>query len=459
MVMITVILIGCMLLMGFFMLVPARPHNNVVLENTLPKDKLNDPEVKAVTDAYKKMVLAISVSCSILAVLTSFIPYDSLYFTAFFILIFGNIAGSWFCEVHFIRRLRMVIVENKWEMTTEPILIDTKLVEDKNRKMVPLVWLIGSLVLTLGLTVYIFFSIGTSEMFYLFSGIGLCLWLLFAVSYYFIRRLPVKAWTTDKELNQKYNDLTKYYWSLSMTVMSYIMVPMIGLPTLTMMASTDLGFSLTMGYFALVFAGCFFSIGLLFRLRRKQDVLLSQATEQRYYGEDQYWRYAFYYNPNDTRMMVTDRLGLNLTINLGRPAAKITAGITGVLLAGLLLFTTIPMYKYDFSQNAFKLEVSSSAVTMEAPLVKTSEVKLADIKSIELIDALPSGSARMMGMGTENFATGDFKVKGKQATLYVNLKKMPILHIVTEDEDYYFTANKTEDTEKYYEEIRGKMGE
>lgn len=43
----------CRFFMAFTMGIYANPHKNIILENTLPEDKLQDPSVQAIRKRYK----------------------------------------------------------------------------------------------------------------------------------------------------------------------------------------------------------------------------------------------------------------------------------------------------------------------------------------------------------------------------------------------------------------------
>ena len=56
----------------------------------------------------------------------------------------------------------------------------------------------------------------------------------------------------------------------------------------------------------------------------------------------------------DPKIMVPDRIGMNLSINLGRPAGKIILAATGILTIAVLFFATVPMFINDFLVMPFK---------------------------------------------------------------------------------------------------------
>ena len=154
----------------------------------------------------------------------------------------------------------------------------------------------------------------------------------------------------------------------------------------------------------------------------KQDQFVLQAGDYRYGDDDQYWRYGIYINPKDPKIMVPDRIGMNLSINLGRPAGKIILAATGILTIAVLFFATVPMFINDFSSHAFQATIENKQIELSAPLAKTRSIPFNQITAVSLIDDLPQERIRTMGAATDSYLTGEFKVAGKPAYLLIYTK-------------------------------------
>ncbi len=142
---------------------------------------------------------------------------------------------------------------------------------------------------------------------------------------------------------------------------------------------------------------------MLLDLRKKQDQLLEPAGQPRYYGEDAYWRYGFYINPNDARLFVPDRVGMNIGINLGKRSGQIVSGITAVFLLVLMVGTIIPMYRLDFAPDAITgdparmfVDINSTPIlkvtTKDGPTVFYTNKKAAETTDLyeELVQKISS---------------------------------------------------------------------
>lgn len=452
----TGIILLCVLLSGFFMTIPSRPHRNVILENTIPKFRQKEPQIQAVVKSYRKMIYLVTLVYALLSLSIAIIPYDSIAMTIFIMLLFSDIAVLYLLEIRYIGKMREVLVKNDWLLAVEPLIVDTRVVIDKNRKILSLGWLIGSLILTIASSLFIVQKVGLGDGNGLLIFINAVLWLLFAACYYAIYKLPAKAMTDETTINQQYNDLTKFHWSLLIVVFSYLFIPINLLPYLPNTTATWLNLFIS-GYFLVVLGASVWSIYLLFSLRKKQEYLLNQAATQYYTGEDQYWRYGFYYNPNDQRLMIPDRVGMNIGMNMAKKSAQILMGLTLIFLAGILIYTTAPLYQYDFGDNSIDFTLQDQTIKMTAPMAGNAEVKLSDIEVVELVDQLPSGMRRTNGLGTDRYAMGQFSADGKPATLYVRQDQDKILHLVTSDRDYYYTGETEAETAKIYQQIITKL--
>ncbi len=175
---------------------------------------------------------------------------------------------------------------------------------------------------------------------------------LFIGGYYFIARLPVKPLTSDsKKLISK---SMIYFGIIGLFLMVFIRLsffaPLTILPTLTIVIDYTVAMALT---FFVIFILLFVYVGFLFyylffNAQKNKINSFLQAGDYRYGDDDQYWRYGIYINPKDPKTMVPDRIGMNLSINLGRPAGKIILAATGILTIAVLFFATVPMFINDF---------------------------------------------------------------------------------------------------------------
>lgn len=441
---------------AFTLSLAGKPNKQVILENTIEKEYLQQPEILSLSQKYRHTMFGISGIFSVLTLGITFLNYDSLIMSAFWFFLLTSTLTMFLTEIKYIRKMRDLLAKNSWGMTIQPVLVDTKLVMQKNKKIVSAWWFLPpTLFWLLGSSFVLYFPpIEGGLILFLVSGLTLA----FSIGgWYFVSKLPVRPMTNNRESNQKANDLTKHHWSFMMITIGWFILPILFIPTMSLLQSVLLETILTGIIFVLLTGYLIFTFWYLYSLRIKQDELLKTATGYRYYGDDEYWRFGFYINPNDTRFFIPDRIGLNMGINLGRPIGKILAGLTAILLFGVLLATLIPFYLYDFSDNAFQLNQTETTVTISAPFTRTVTIDLENIREVTLVDELSANRQRNFGTATDNYATGHFTVEGRPANLYVDYHSQPILFIRTKERDYYYTNKNSAKTIATYEELTKKL--
>lgn len=451
------ILISLYLVMALAGRVSANPHKNVLLETTLPKDKLNDPHVLQISRTFKKRLLQIAGLFSILTVPILLISLDSITMLFFFLVLFGYIGINYYLQIVYIHKMTALKIANGWLLPTSPILVDTQLVLNKNKKLIKFWWFLPSLLFTLVGSIYSIITLGFSFLSILFTVLAILIVGLFIVSYYFIARLPVKPLTSDERINQQVNDTMRHHWSMYLAISAFVISPIIFLPVFLTVLPYDkiILFSFIYLFFLIIFIG--FTFYYLFDMRKKQDIFISQAEEYRYSNDDQYWRYGIYINPNDRRIMIPDRIGMNLSINIGRPAGKIALGITGLLVVVALTVATIPMLISDFSTNPFQLITTDAGIKMSAPLTSSKKILWEDIESVKLVDSVPKNRLKVFGTASENYLTGEFKINNEAAYLLVFTKATPVLEIRTQATIFYYTNKNSALTKQKYEQIKKQL--
>lgn len=452
-VMIIVILIFCNIIMAFTTGIAAKPHNYVIVENTFPADKINDPRVIHFAKSFRKRLYQLA------AVLTAadlllFLPMkDSSFMLLFFLLLYLTIGGNYMIMIRYIRKGHQLIVENDWQLTTQPVQVDTQLVVKKNLKMVSPLWFLASLAVFLLLTVFIFKQ-DEGNLSWILLIANLLVWASMIFFWWIINRLPARSITDDREINQHYNDLTKFYWSFLTVFMSFLISLIVYLPLLTMEASPNFFTIITFVEFLLIFFFVGFTIWWLFQLRKKQDQLLTQTSSFRYSGDDYYWRYGIYFNPNDSRWMVPDRIGMNISFNLGKVGGKLIMALVPIILIGATVISVYPLYVLDYHPDPLSYEVKQDAVILDGPFTKKQQIAFDKINEVELVKHLPFGGVRTNGFATKNYATGYFRLDGKPAILFIDHESRPILKISTSKKTFYYTNKKPAETKKLYHELQ-----
>lgn len=126
--------------------------------------------------------------------------------------------------------------------------------------------------------------------------------------------------------------------------------------------------------------------------------------------EDDAWLGGLlYYNPTDKRFMVSKRIGLGTTVNLGTLAGKIYYAFVGLILVSVLAIG--PVFGIVDSIPTHLEVVGTAPVTLVASHGNSEKYSLSadTITDLELRDTLPD-AARTWGTGMDHYLQGDFYV-------------------------------------------------
>lgn len=449
---ILVVLIACNFIMAFVSSLAAKPHNYVIVENTFPADKINDPKVLNFSKSFRTRQFQAALILTLLDFMLLIPMKDSSFMLLFFLLLYLTIGTNYLITLRYIRKGHQLIAENHWQLTAQPIQIDTRLVLEKNRKLVSAWWFLLSLGLIL-LLCGLLYQQAMPDLALMFLIVNILIWGMMFFTWRVINRLPVRPLTDDQKINQQYNDLTKFYWSSLSVFMSGIISLIVFVPLLTMKMAASFFTILTIFEISLILLFCGVSLWWLIRIRRKQDQLLTSTATFRYFGEDYYWRYGMYYNPDDNRLMIPDRIGMNISINLGKTAGKIFLGLVPIILIAAMAVTFVPLYVLDYHPDPLSYEIKNEAVILDGPFVKEQNIPFDQITKVELTKQLPTG-VRTNGLATNDYDIGHYRIAGESAILFVDHQSKPILIIHAKDRSYYYTNKKPAETKKLYQMIQ-----
>lgn len=438
-----------------------KPHKNVILETTLTDEQINQPETKSVILNFRKKLKKSIFYLALAALPLIFINYDSIALIFYLTLTFVTFGVAQLILISGIREMQLMKKAQGWlvnDDNSELVRIDTTLSQNKNQKSLAPTWFIPLVLVPI---IFISLGLNSSTIWAAYLWINL-LFLgmvgLMFLAYYFILRLPAKVLTDDSLINQQCNDILRRNWSLMAVLSGYYVVLLELIINLAIFTSTAtitwislFLVLITLGFLALV---CY----LIFSARKKQDDLLTASHKYLSAQEDSFWRYGFYNNPHDSRTMVQDRLGMNMSLNLGNKSGRRTLTIIMTLTLSLLVILSTMMLRADFSKHAFTMAFTDTAITLKAPLASSATLAYQEIEDIALIDELPK-SVRVNGTGTAHYATGKFKVPGEKelANFYIDHRSEKIIKITSQGHSYYFTNQKTSETEENYQRLVNKL--
>lgn len=171
-------------------------------------------------------------------------------------------------------------------------------------------------------------------------------------------------------------------------------------------------------------------IGIEFRVRRLQEKLTADSGQGYYVDEDDRWIWGLlYYNPNDTRMIVNSRVGVNTTVNMARRPAQI---LMGLALALVLACPLCGIWIMGMERAPVELEVTEDAI-IGSHYGGQWSVALADVAEVELVEERPR-LRRVAGTGMDSALTGQFNADGwGRITCCIDPRTGPWLRVKTAD--------------------------
>lgn len=179
---------------------------------------------------------------------------------------------------------------------------------------------------------------------------------------------------------------------------------------------------------------CVSAVGIEFRVRRLQEKLTADSGQGYYVDEDDRWIWGiFYYNPNDARLMVNARTGINSTFNLARRSGQV---LMGLVLAMLLACPLMGVWLMGMERAPVELEVTETELVGSHYGGEWS-VALEDIAEIQVLAERPK-LRRVAGTGMESALTGQFSAEDwGRVTVCLDPRTGPWLLVTAEDGTLY----------------------
>ncbi len=432
------------------------PNRGSMLGIRLPKEAGSDPDVSELVRSYRKSLLILT---AIFLVLTIPIILTGKLFTLQFFLLFvwtiALMVLGYREYSRFSAKLRQLRREKGWEDTSKPIIaIDTQVSKSRRRMAVSPLWMLPGLVISF--FPLILCMIRQEDWSIYLAGVSpllfqLVLWLC----RYSFQKSRAIAFSDNPEANRACHYLAIHSWTAFCAVMSLITsVLTLVLYFMTLGAVSDWVFLILMlGMLLIITFGIFF---VFQKVRKGQNRILEQTGAEILEKEDEesHYKFGFYCNPADPRIMVPKQVGIGWTFNIGQPVGKAlgigTLGAVAALIIGLL-----GIFLY-MEVTPFKIEVENGQVSISAPIYGT-EFALSDIENISMTDTIPSG-VRTNGAAAGTLLLGHFRLDNVgDSLLYVHTDQMPCLVIELPDRTIYFTGDSPEENQEIFEELTASI--
>lgn len=434
----------------------AQPRRGSILGVRLPDGAWKDGDVAAAVRGYRKRLLFLAAAFLALAVPVAlcgrFFVLQFILLLAWTILLMPAYYREYIRCSAALRELRRT---KGWEERQKPVVaVDTQVSANRGRMAVSPLWMLPGLALSL--VPFLLCAVRREDgAMYLTAACP----LIFQAVLWLCRRTFCKsratAFSEDPAVNRACHYLSIHSWTAFFAAMSAAAgLAGLALYFMTMQNVSEFWFlAFTVGMLLIVQIGVY---AVFQKVRRGQNRLLEQSDAEILEKDSECrYRYGFYCNPCDPRIMVPKQLGVGWTFNIGRPVGKVlgfgTLGLAAALIAGIL-----GMFLY-MEAVPFRLELDGGQAVVSAPLYGT-EFALSEVESVAMAEEIPAGT-RTNGAAFGNILLGHFRLNGVgKALVYVHTDRMPCLVIRLPERTIYFTGETPEETQALYQELLTAAG-
>lgn len=419
---------------------------NIVLGVTLPKEAHDDPDVQANLKAFRNNLGWLCLVLALLCAGGMLIPDLSIAMVGWsigilLVLLLPNLV---YFRAH--GKLRILKEERHWTLQTEKKIrvdVSTMISYEKPR-------LLGYVLpaLLCGLLALL-----QRELWYIHGLSALTAIMSFVMARFCYRK---KSETVDgnaertKQLSRLRYQMWKRVmrltaWQAVLISASVCLLPGSAAACLTMLIVTSL-----------LYAGVV--VYLEMSTRRMQEKLTEESGTAWYVDEDDLWLGGmFYYNPNDSHVIVNNRVGTGTTFNMATKTGKcVTIGAVLMILGSALLCGFIGWE----DRSPIRLELAEASVICESGTTRYV-IPTEKIRNVQLVEAMPEGLFRTNALGGQHLYKGSFTGGGMEDLKIIADPTVPPYLKVTADEEQYYMFGTRDPalTQAVYEQLKRETAE
>lgn len=443
---ISIFVIAVMLSMLF---VSTVPRKKTLLGVGMTRKEMQSNFAQKSVRSCRIAICAVSLAFAVIIIPIIYATSEATKFILFLLWTFAYLFAEFGTMQYFTRKLSKEFVKNRGEEKKNTVIsVDTEVVRLKNDMRVsPLSMLPGAILILIQLCSCVFYK---GDIFlWCMTGISALFYGIFWGMRVTAAHERSDAYSKSADINRACHYAAQRTWSVCFAVLSaisglcflslYFIYAMWNKPTLTFVVIPILILSMVLG----------FTISDI-RVRRAQNNLLDNDEDDEPVDESAFWKWGFYNNPNDPRLMVSKQYGGGWTVNIATTAGKWIIGATFAVLVGVLLFSvfmTVGVYTVPMELN-----VENDTVKITAAVYDT-EFKTDDIEAVELISEIPDG-VRTNGASMGALQLGHFQLDGYgNSMLYLSQETPPYLLIKLKDKVVIFDGGTPEKTQELYNEL------
>lgn len=401
-----------------------KPKKNIIVGVTLPYEAQEDGEVLALLERYKREMKLICWIMLAAGVPSLFLRSFGAFLTVWMLWIVAISVVFFIPYVRCNKALRRLKEERGWRRREDApqVVADLKTAAEEMRWLSPW-WFLPPFLIAL---IPLFFE---RELWWLWA---LCALMVpaFYLCYRYLYRNRAEVVDENSDRTMALTRIRRYNWGKFWLVMAWATGIFNALLWLTLdHVWLCMVVCLLYGMMTVVEA-----VGIEFRVRRLQEKLTADSGRGYYVDDDDRWLWgAFYYDPNDCRVIVNARTGINTTFNLAKRPGQIIALFLAALLLALPL---VGVWEMGMERAPVELEVTETEL-VGSHYGKEWSVALEDIAEIRVLEERPP-LRRVAGTGMESALTGQFNADGwGRVTVCINPRTGPWLLVTAVDGKLY----------------------
>ena len=462
-----IILCVCILpllpIMYFLFVVMGKEQNHALFGITLWQDALKEERVQNLVQDYKKQLKRMILFLFLVQFLAYLPKYFSIVMILWMIWLFAAIALPFIPYIRANKKMRTYRAEYQIghnENTQNSTYVDlTAAMEEKTKyfwKATLIACIAGFIPAVLAVILDKTLKASAAPELWVMEIVLLSMALVgvicFLVLHYYNQQ-PVTAYTTDSDVNIQFSRVKKYQWCRCFGTLAWLNAIFNGL----ILAGFYLDSAYMTGFLIILcMLYCVIPmvlVGVSYHVIQKQKEKLLEGRELLLSEDDENWIWGlFYYNKNDSRFCVDKKVGIGVTTNMAKPAAKVlTVGVlvfTVVICIGAGVFCAVEEF------TPVKLEYENQQITA-VHWKEEYQIHKNAIKSITLLDEIPSMS-KSNGTGMDTVYKGTFfsREYERRFKVCLNPQAEPVIMIETTNGSWYLLGDSdSEKTEEIYKEL------
>ncbi len=399
---------SCILLMLIINLNEIKPKKNIILGATIPYTHLGSSDVKAITGKYKKESLIIH-AVLIAAVIPCFFVPDSamLFYLMTWLTVAIVVQALPYIKAN--KALRSFKKSISDSAGTKEKVVDLKLSSIDIKAASPYHSLVPAIISLIPCAYLLFKPAGkaTADMLFAYILISACI-LLCMVLHIITNRRSRDAVSENTDINKALSTIRKRNWAKMFIGLNYALAFM----NLVIFADITLGILSPVAAFISLSAFTVFvivySLSIDLDTRKKQQEYTGKNSEasQIVADEDDYWIFGmFYYNPNDKRVMIPDRVGTNTTVNMATKVGKSLMILSAVIILAMPFIGAWFWYADEYPMT---VEFTDTAI-VATHLSEEYNIPLDEVVSKKELKKCPKLTTKINGWNTSKVAKGTFR--------------------------------------------------